>query len=220
MLSFIKCLYFYEYLELCNLVGLIDNSEIYQSKCDGANITITGNAKIKKSTKAIMSNHNNTSDYFIDNFALKQRGCYLAHIKSLELGVFIPITFINYIRRNEIIFFNRDNCHGKLSEIIHTVCDNYRKLLIFYPEGTRNKTNKLMPLKYGVIKELYNQKKPIQIMQISNKNKILNEITFEHANGAVCNVNVSKQFHPKHYHSLLQFTDALTKEWNEMFTHL
>jgi hypothetical protein len=170
---------------------------------------------ILPTTKAVLSNHKSAADCYIDNFTLCWNGTYLSRCMVF---LFMPISATyGYVTR-QAYFFNRSNSNKKqIEEIVQTICCKWNKILILYPEGTRNQSNKPLPLKYGVIKQLYLQKIPLQIMNISNKDNVCNEKKFFINKGVTCNVVISQQYDPVNYDNLETFINVVTDEFNRIY---
>ena len=170
---------------------------------------------IHATTKAILANHTTAADFFLDNHILNDEACYLS---KYQMIFYIPfsITYA-YLNRNIYLFDRKNTNQDKLLEIVDTICNKWNKRMIVYPEGTRNTTGKPVPLKYGVIKALYNAKISIQIMHVTNKHKILNEKTGDVCFDVICDVKISQQFDPKCYNSLDDFIREITEMWLKMY---
>jgi len=181
------------------------------------NVKYTGHtySDILPTTKAILSNHKSAADFFIDNTVLQWNGTYLSRWGAFLL---IPFTATYTYFTRQTFFFNRSNSNKKqIEEIVKTVCKKWNKPMILYPEGTRNQSGKPLPLKYGVIKQLYLQNIPVQIMNISNKDKVFNEKKWTVNKGVTCNVVISQQYVPSSYDNLDTFIEDITKEFNRIY---
>ena len=180
----------------------------------------TFDTSIKPTTKSVLVNHNTWADYFVDNIILNNNGCYLSRYLVF---LAMPFSALNSLLTRQVYFFNRSATNrnktnsNKRNEFVHTICNKWNKIMIVYPEGTRNITGKPFPLKYGIIKELYLQQCPLQIMNVSNKTNIFNEKTLATTIGITCNVIISNQFDPKIYDSLDTFITDITTEFIRIY---
>jgi 1-acyl-sn-glycerol-3-phosphate acyltransferase len=205
----------YSTLSICLFIGYKDNF-FHDSNVKTLKIKYTGDTfeKINSSTKVVIVNHLSWADCFIDNYILHCKGCYLS--RNIMMFV-VPFSAIYTILTRQAYFFNRNNGKKIIGSIINTICNKWNKILILYAEGTRNTTGKPIPLKYGGIKQIYIQKLPCQIMNISNKNKVIDEKNFIINYGVICNVIITKQIDPNDYNSLEEFIEEITRVWIENF---
>lgn len=171
--------------------------------------------KIDKTTKSVLFNHVSYADFIIDNYILQCKGCYLS---NHYLFLIIPFTCIYAIITRQIYLFNRNTYNTQIGEcIVDTVCNKWNRILLFYPEGRRNKTGKIIPLKFGIIKHLYLQKLPCQIINISNKEKVINENRLSVNYGVVCNVVITEQIDPVNFDTLDDFIEKISTMWIQNF---
>jgi 1-acyl-sn-glycerol-3-phosphate acyltransferase len=180
------------------------------------NIRFTGDTyeKINKTTKVVLMNHASFADFFIDNYILDCKGCYLSRYL---VCLVIPLNALYCIITRQAYYFNRNNIKHQIGDIIDTVCNQWEKIAILYPEGTRNTTKKVIPLKYGAIKQIYLRNLPLQIMNISNKDKVINEKQLNVNYGVVCNVIITEQIDPSKFETFDAFIEEITKKWIENF---
>jgi hypothetical protein len=171
--------------------------------------------KINKETNVFLFNHLSFADYFIDNYILEGRGCYL----SRYLVFFaIPMTSIYALITRQIYFFNRSEGRKNIGKIIDTICNKWQKVLIMYPEGTRNTTGRPIPLKIKGLKEIFHQNLKCQIINVKNKEKVFNEKLFIINNNITCNVNISDIIDPKSFISFDDFFEHVNNIWIQKFT--
>jgi hypothetical protein len=222
MFDFIKTYLYCEAMNAYNLIVCfltnnwdISKRNVYLEKL--FDVKYTGNtfADILPTTKAILSNHKCFADCVLDNTILCWNGTYLSRQLVFLL---IPFTATYAYFTRQVNSFNRINSNKKqIERIVQTVCCEWNKILLFYPEGMRNQTDKPLPLKYGVIKRLYLKKIPLQIMNTSNKDKVFNEKKMIFNKGITCNVVISKQYDPLCYDNLETFIDDITAEFNRIY---
>jgi 1-acyl-sn-glycerol-3-phosphate acyltransferase len=185
------------------------NTKIFQIKYSGDSYE-----KIVKTTKVVLVNHISFADFFIDNYVLECNGCYISRYLVI---LAIPFSALYCIITRQAYYFNRDNAKHQIGDIIDTICNQWNKILILYPEGTRNTTGKVIPLKFGAIKHVYLQKFPCQIMNISNKDKVMNEKQFLVNYGVICNVIITEQIDPSKFETLDAFIEYISRKWIENF---
>ena len=142
------------------------------------------------------------------------KGCYLSRYL---VCLIIPLNALYCIITRQAYYFNRNNIKNQIGDIMDTVCNQWEKIAILYPEGTRNTTKKVIPLKYGAIKQIYLCNLPLQIMNISNKDKVINEKQLNVNYGIVCNVIITEQIDPSKFETLDAFIEEITKKWIENF---
>ena len=200
-------------LLLCNKYYY--NNSINISKLFNVKFTGDNYKNIDKTTKAVLINHVSFADFFIDNCVLQGHGCYLSR---WIIFIIMPFSSILSLLANQIYFFKRGN--NKLSQlhnIVHTICNKNNRILIVYPEGTRNKTLTPIPLKLGMIKALYDKKIPLQIININNKHHVINEKTIQYNKNVTCNVIISQQLDPALFDTFDNFTTKICEIWINIF---
>lgn len=170
--------------------------------------------KVNEDTNVILVNHISWTDFFMDNHILQSKGTYLARYLVFLVT---PLSSIYSIIFKQVYYFNRSRGKQDLPDIINKVCFQWNKILIVYPEGTRNTSGSPLPLRYGGIKEMYRQKLNVQIMTVSNKSKVFNERKLSFQKGILCNVIISNQFKAADYESFESFYSALTTMWNTIY---
>jgi hypothetical protein len=172
-------------------------------------LTISPNSNIDDLTKVILSNHKSFADFYIDVQVLGKKNCYLSRMMVIPI---LPFSSLLALIDKNIYFFNRSNTNPKqIYNIIEHICKN--KILLLYPEGTRNPTNNIVPLKKGCLHSIYEQNLQFQIMNISNKEKVLKEKTLQFNYNINCNILISKPIIPSNYNTFDDFYKHICDEW-------
>lgn len=181
---------------------------VFQTK-----FTIRSNDKFDENTKVILSNHKTFADYFIDGYVIGPNVCYLSR---MMVAIAIPFTSLYALFTKMIYFFNRFSTNkNKMNDIIRYICKN--RILLLYPEGTRNPTNNIIPLKRGCLQCIYNQNLQVQIMNISNKEKVFNEKSVSFTKNVECNIQISFSIIPSEYNTFELFYEKVCNEWNKLW---
>ena len=178
------------------------------------NLKIIRNKKaseISKNKTIFLVNHRSWADLWLDHYILNAVYISRSIIKKL-----FPFMVKLCQKSNDIIFFERNKKINKkklYSDIKKSLNNN--KNILLYPEGTRNKSNKSKPLKFGIIKLGYQEKIPFQICIVSNKENIVNEKKLKVYDNQTCEYFTSEIIHPKDYKTLKEFIDVIQKKWDE-----
>lgn len=202
-------------------------SWVFCYKILGINHNITNNADIIKEG-FILSNHRCGLDLVLSmymfNASVIGRGMAYLACTCYSILVFFEGRGI-YLHRNKD---TREIIYNKIKN--HMKNDNSSsKLIVFWPEGTRLTYTKLdsiedvkKNLKYGLLKEIYNDKKyPVQIDISSNKELVFNEKKIKAQYGLTVNTIISSPIYPADFNTFELFIDEISKEWLKCwcFTH-
>jgi hypothetical protein len=172
-------------------------------------LTIFPDSNIDDSTKVILSNHKSFADFFIDNQVVGKNTCYLSRLMVIPS---IPFSALLSMIHKNTYYFNRSNKNPKqIYNIIELICKD--RILILYPEGTRNPTNTIIPLKKGCLHSIYEQNLQLQIMNISNKEKVLSEKKLQFNYNVNCNILICKTIIPSNYDTFVDFYKHICNEW-------
>jgi 1-acyl-sn-glycerol-3-phosphate acyltransferase len=168
---------------------------------------------IYSNTKVILSNHKTFADFFIDGYIIGSNVCYLSRIMVVFA---VPMTSLYAIITNIIYFFNSNSTsESKMDKIIKNITQD--RILLLYPEGTRNPSNNIIPLKRDALKSIYNQNLQIQIMNISNKEKVFNEKKMILTKNVKCNILFSSSIVPSEYNTFDLFYEKISDEWIKLW---
>jgi 1-acyl-sn-glycerol-3-phosphate acyltransferase len=155
-------------------------------------------------------NHNSWADFFIDHCLTG--GTYLARYLALfAMGL---LTLYMWLVHGEEGFKRQKGASKNIKKLIKNVFKKTKnKNMIIYPEGTRNRTNKIQELKWGLIKIAFEEKILCQIIITSDKNRVFNEKQKTVERGVICDFFASKLIDPNKYSTLESFYEKITTEW-------
>lgn len=199
------------------IFGITDTQNMFKHISDFKKIKYTGEVdKIDSSVSIYLFNHVSFVDFFMDNYIIGGNGCYISRILVFFA---IPLTCIYGMFNNCIYFIKRDsrNVKDNLKLAFENIIHKNKKKVIFYPEGTRNKTNNVIPLKYGGLKFIFNMGYSFQIINVKNKDKVLNEKKMQHNDNITCDIVVSDAIHASDYNSFEEFYRDVCVKWEECF---
>ena len=185
-------------------------SHLFKIKYSGEFDKINSNADI------YLFNHVSWTDFFMDNYIINGNGCYISRIAVFFI---VPFTCIYGLLNNIIYFINRSNKSVKnvIKMGFKTMIDKNKKKVIFYPEGTRNKTNNIIPLKKGGLSIIYDIGYSIQIINIKNKDKVFNESRMHFNENIICDIVTSEIIHSSHYDTFDDFYADVCVKWEECY---
>ena len=172
-------------------------------------LTIFPDSHIDPLTKVVLSNHKSFADFTIDGIVVGEKTCYLSRMMVI---IILPFSSLFSIINKNIYIFNRSNTNPKqIYNIIKSICKD--RILILYPEGTRNPTNTIIPLKKGSLHSIYEQNLQLQIMNISNKEIVLSEKKLQFNYNVNCNILIGKPIIPSNYDTFDNFYKHICDEW-------
>ena len=213
-------LFYFEYISLYYLIkDLIYNTDSHNFVCKYhckynkiKFIKQTTNNDISLQKTVFLVNHRGFSDFYIDSAILN--GTY---ISRLLVFLLCPWSCLFSHLHNNIIFINRSKCNKKQLE--QDIVDNYNlnKNLIVYPEGTRQTSNKSKPLKFGIIRMAYRNNIPIQIIIITNKEKVWSLKKLIYKKNQNCHMFNSKSFYPKDFDNIDLWCRHIETEWHKVW---
>ena len=85
--------------------------------------------------------------------------------------------------------------------------------ILFYPEGKRNPDNKNIPLKFGLLKNIYQNKKKVQIIICSNKEKVFSFIKRQANFNVDVDIVYSKTIKSSDFNSFEVFYHYVSEIW-------
>eukprot|EP00455_Lapot_gusevi_P056705 TRINITY_DN948_c0_g1_i1.p1 TRINITY_DN948_c0_g1~~TRINITY_DN948_c0_g1_i1.p1 ORF type:complete len:297 (+),score=59.26 TRINITY_DN948_c0_g1_i1:61-951(+) len=162
-------------------------------------------------------NHRGWSDFFIDPVTVSKSG----HFSLLgRMSVYWALPFgSSYMHlHDQTVFFRRGN---STHDQINAAVDGYfRRVptghMVIYPEGTRNPEGVDLPLKTGMIKYAHRRNVPIQVIHVSNKEKVMKEKGGFHAQrGITCDIVYGPVVHPEKFQDEKEFVTAVINAWKE-----
>lgn len=197
--------------------GKSDVQNMFKHVSDLMKIKYSGEVdKINSNANIYLFNHVSWTDFFMDNNIIGGSGCYFSRIAVFFA---VPFTSIYGLLNNIIFFFNRSNKVVKdvIKTGLKTMIYNNKKKVIFYPEGTRNKTNNIIPLKKGGLSIIYYMGYSVQIINIKNKDKVFNENKLQFNYNIVCDIVTSEIIHSHDYTTFDDFYANVCAKWEECF---
>jgi hypothetical protein len=211
-----------QYIMIYNILfqfifGKTDIQNGFKHTSDSLKVTYSGEVdKINPNVDVYLFNHVSFIDFFMDNYIIGGNGCYISRVTAFFAG---PFSSIYGLLTNFVYFINRSNKNVKYNlklgfeKIIH----KNKKKVIIYPEGTRNQTNNVIPLKYGGLNLIFNMGYSVQIINVKNKDKIFNEKKMYVNYNITCDIVASDTIHASSYNSFDEFYAAVCVKWEECF---
>ena len=165
----------------------------------------------------IITNHRSFTDLFLDVYLTQ--GDYVGRLLAVAI---VTIWGIQSIVENRCILLqrgkdNRNTLWEKISK---------HKLIIYWAEGTRCSHTTLpvnykdVELKYGLLKSIYENKKPIQIYISSGKENVVNEKRFHLGFGETVTYMIGEPFESSNYETFDAFIDKVKLEWHTLWNHV
>jgi 1-acyl-sn-glycerol-3-phosphate acyltransferase len=199
------------------IFGKSDLPNMFKHISDITNIKYSGEVdNINSNADVYLFNHVSWTDFFMDNYIIHGNGCYFSRVSVFFA---VPFTSIYGLLNNMIFFFNRShkNVKDTIKMGFKTVIDKNKKKVIFYPEGTRNKTKNIIPLKRGGLNMIYNLGYSLQIINVKNKDKVFDEEKFQLNENVVCDIVTSDVINPTEYNNFDEFYADVCEKWEECF---
>lgn len=198
------------------IFGKTDTQNMFKHLSDLNKIKYSGEVdKIDSNASIYLFNHVSFVDFSTDNCIIGGNASYISRIAVVFA---VPFSCIYGIFNNLIYFIKRNDRNVKdhlklgFENIIHK-----NKKVIFYPEGTRNKTNNIIPLKYGGLKLIFNMGYSVQIINVKNKDKVFDESKMHVNYNVMCDIVVSDTIHAFNYSSFEAFYADVCVKWEECF---
>lgn len=167
-------------------------------------------SKFNLKTNVILSNHRSFTDFFLDGMILGSNGCYISRMLVM---VAIPWSSLWGVCSGTTRFFNRaPGSRNKLKNIIKNISDSGRNCIL-YPEGTRLKTLDPVPLKRGGLVSIYELGYTVQIMNITNKEKVIDEKNFIICRGTPCQIYIGPVVDSNKFTNVDHFIQHIENEW-------
>ena len=168
----------------------------------------------------IITNHRCFSDFYLDPYLFSCPG--IARQMAMLVCGFIGIISLSFNRG--IIIDRRQDRNTIFSYILSLG----HKLIMFYPEGTRcshltlPENYKEIILKYGLLKSIWENKENtrIQIIISKNKEKVLNEKTFEIGYGVNVYYITGKPIYTRDYSTFDEFMDKIKLDWHTLWNEI
>jgi 1-acyl-sn-glycerol-3-phosphate acyltransferase len=175
----------------------------------------------------ILANHRSIFDFWIDPYLAKS----IVISRRLAYIVFIFMHLLHEINYGIIMIIRSKDTRQKIYKKIKNKMKLKPEKVLFYPEGSRLRYNKLYTyediktyLKYGILKEIYYDKKnfPVQLQISSNKELVIDERLFKISKGICVKTHITKPIYPADFQTEMEFYDFIAKEWYNAWkiTHL
>ena len=211
-----QCIMLYNIL-LEFIFGKTDTQNMFKHISDSTHVKYSGEVdKINPNVDVYLFNHVSFIDFFMDNYIIGGNGCYISRVAVFFA---VPFTSIYGLLTNMIYFFirNHRNVKYRLKLGFENIIHKNKKKVIIYPEGTRNQTNNVTPLKYGGLNLIFNMGYSVQIINVKNKDKVLNEKKMQFNYNITCDIVVSETIHASSYNNFEEFYAAVCVKWEECF---
>lgn len=190
-----------------NMFG--DNSQPFTHLLGLLRTKINRRPNIHKDTKVLLYNHVSWADFMIDNYITH---CKSTYISRMMVIIAIPCSSLFCLISKTIYFINL-NTYIDTEKIIDCINNKYEKIVLLYPEGTRNRTNGVISLKKGFLLTIYKKDIQTQIVFVSNKEKVLDEKKMKLGFNVECNVYNSPPIIPSTFSSFDLFYEYISNEW-------
>jgi hypothetical protein len=175
----------------------------------------------------ILANHRSWADFCIDQTTAS------ASILGRRMAFYATFGISSMTRLdNRAVIFTRgrDSRQDIYDKCVKHIQKSDYKRIVFFPEGTRMKYTTLDSvdevksyLKYGLLKEIYNDKRfPVQIMISNNKEVVFNENKFIMNYGVNVRTHITKPIWPNDYNTDSEFYDEIANQWYDAWkkTHV
>ena len=227
--NFIYFAYFYlVYVQCIPLIGIL-LTPFYENKIldSYGKYTIENFFKVKmiitKDSEYIkfgfiLANHRSIFDFWIDPYLAKT----IVISRRLAYIVFIFMHLFYEINYGIIMLTRGKDTRQQIYQKIKNKMKIKSNKVLFYPEGTRLRYTTLNSsddvksyLKYGILKEIYNDKEnfPVQLQISSNKELVIDERKFKISNNIVVKTHISKPIYPADFQTEQEFYNSIAKEW-------
>ena len=199
------------------IFGKTDTQNMFKHISDSTHVKYSGEVdKINPNVDVYLFNHVSFVDFFMDNYIIGGNGCYISRVAAFFA---VPFTCIYGMFNNCIYFIirNHRSVKDRLKLGFENIIHKNKKKVIIYPEGTRNQTNDVIPLKWGGLNLIFNMGYSVQIINVKNKDKIFNEKKMQFNYNITCDIVVSDTIHASSYNSFEEFYAAVCVKWEECF---
>ena len=165
----------------------------------------------------ILTNHRSFVDFFLDVYLTQ--GAYIGRLLAVAI---VSIWGLQSINENRCILLQR----GKDRRNSLWEKASKHKLILFWPEGTRCShivlpvNYKEVELKYGLLKSIYENKKPIQIYISSGKENVMHEKTFHLGFNETITYMIGEPIESGEYDTFDTFVDKVKLEWHTLWNHV
>jgi 1-acyl-sn-glycerol-3-phosphate acyltransferase len=177
-------------------------------------IQINNNERINSGV--IITNHRSFTDFYLDP--------YLNKCPCITRGLAVIVIFLGgllAIIYNRCIYINRDK------DDRFTIYSKIKsKLFLYYPEGTRCSHLELpsnykdIQLKYGLLKSIYENKRPLQINISKNKELVINEKQMKIQFGITIYNIVGDKILAEDYNTFEDYIDKIKLDWFNLWNKL
>jgi len=166
----------------------------------------------------ILANHRSIFDLFIDLYL--SNATVIAR-RFAYFGV-LPLSLLYEFTQGVIMIIRGKDTRQQIYQKIKNKMKIKSGKVIFFPEGSRLRYTTLNSsddvktyLKYGILKEIYNDKEnlPVQLQISSNKEHVINERIFKICNNIVVKTHITKPIYPADFQTEQEFYDSIAKEW-------
>ena len=170
---------------------------------------ISRKAKVHGETKVLLFNHVSWADFIIDNHITD---CKSTSISRMILILAIPFSSLLGWFSQTIYFINRTK-RLNIEHVLDEINNKYGRYVLLYPEGTRNRTGAILPLKRGFLSTIYKRNLQTQIVFVSNKEKVLDEKSLRIGFDVECKVVESAPIVPSSFATFDNFYQHVSSEW-------
>jgi hypothetical protein len=128
-----------------------------------------------------------------------------------------PVTCIYALLTQQIRFFRRVRGSSAVVDAhIGSIVAN-RMVVLLYPEGTRNLTGDIIPLKKGALMSVYARKLRLQVMHVANKELVLDERKMNVHTGICCNIRMSSPIDSSQFDDFDAFYAQVVSVWSDLW---
>jgi 1-acyl-sn-glycerol-3-phosphate acyltransferase len=161
-----------------------------------------------------LCNHVSYTDFFLDGY-LTNGSCYIARMMVMFA---IPFSCLFSYFHNGIIFIATKRKNTKQDLISKMKKRIVKNSIVLYPEGKRNLSGKIIPIKLTAVEFAYENQIPVQLVISSNKDVSFNEKKWKINKNVPILVYYSKVFNSINYKSYDDYSNEILKEWNRIYT--
>ena len=173
--------------------------------------------ELNSSAQMILCNHRSFADFFLDSLFIGD----VTHLSRMMVIFALPMSALYGILTGRVLYFRRNGRNRKsLSDLIDQHFKFRSTPMIIYPEGHRNTSSESLPLKVGILKIAYEQKRSVQCALTSQKEFILNEKKFTAGFHIKAITTRSELINPQDYDSFEQFLEQVRCAWHASWQRL
>jgi 1-acyl-sn-glycerol-3-phosphate acyltransferase len=119
---------------------------------------------------ALVSNHQGNFDILVILHALPVIPAFISKIELKK----IPFLSI-WMKAMDCLFINRSDSAGSRTKILHRLMERGHNPLMLFPEGTRSRSDTLLPFRTGGLKMIYDSRTDVIPVSIKGTYKIWEE---------------------------------------------